>query len=88
MSLTERHRWCAGKILETFGPELTSEAVQQFIRVESVLQKFTQFFRGEGSGRIFISYQPPVVEGVVSRIIRCVYVIFHRYFTFSVHIFI
>ena len=66
MSLTERHRWCAGKILETFAPELTSEAVQQFIRVEAVLQKFTLFFRGEGSGRIFISYQPPVVEGVVS----------------------
>ena len=73
MSLTERHRWCAGKILETFAPELSSETVQQFIRVDAVLQKFTQFFRGEGSGRLFIFYQPPVVEGAVSSVMYLSY---------------
>ncbi len=73
MSLTERHRWCAGKILETFAPELSSETVQQFIRVDAVLQKFTQFFRGEGSGRLFIFYQPAVVEGAVSSVMYLAY---------------
>ncbi len=66
MSLTERHRWCAGKILEAFAPELASEQVHQFIRIDAVVQKFSQLFRGEGSGRLFIFYQPPIVEGVVS----------------------
>lgn len=66
MSLTERHRWCAGKILEAFQPELTSETVQQFIRQDATLQKFTQFFRGEASGRLFVFYQNPTSEGVVS----------------------
>lgn len=66
MSLTERHKWCAGKILETFAPELESEILQLFIRQESNLSKFTSFFKGEGSGRLFIFYKPVEVEGEVN----------------------
>jgi hypothetical protein len=57
MSLTERHRWCLNKILEAFGPELSQEAAQAFIRNDSNLQKFTSFFKGDGPGRIFVFYQ-------------------------------
>ncbi|CAM9799127.1 unnamed protein product [Ectocarpus fasciculatus] len=57
MSLTERHRWCAKKILEAFAPELDVEVSQSFIRQDSNLQRFSAFFRGEGSGRLFIFYQ-------------------------------
>lgn len=66
MALTDRHRWCASKILETFAPELDAETIQLFIRQESNLQKFSGFFRGEGSGRLFVFYQPEATEGDVS----------------------
>ena len=66
MSLTERHRWCVSKILEAFGPELTSEAAQAFIRNDANLQKFNAFFKGDGNGRLFVFYQPEVAEGEVS----------------------
>jgi len=65
MSLSERHRWCAKKILEAFSPELDSETVQSFIRNDGNLQKLTSFFKGDSSGRVFIFYQPAVVEGEV-----------------------
>eukprot|EP01040_Poterioochromonas_malhamensis_P004773 gene4773-5123_t len=57
MSLTERHRWCMNKILEAFGPELTQEAVQAFMRNDANLQRFTNFFKGDSSGRLFVFYQ-------------------------------
>lgn len=66
MALSERHRWCAKKILEAFAPDLDSEAVQGFIRAEANLQKFTSFFRGDSSGRLFVFYQPAMAEGEVS----------------------
>eukprot|EP00606_Chrysophyceae_sp_TOSAG23-5_P000883 GSChrysophyteH2.ASY1.ANO1.1544.1 assembled CDS len=56
-ALTDRHRWCITKILETFGSELTSDAAQQFMRQEAVLSKFTGFFKGESSGRLFVFFQ-------------------------------
>ena len=65
MSLTERHRWCASKILEAFAPELDAEMIQGFIRQEVNLQKFSSFFRGEGSGRLFVFYQPESSDGEV-----------------------
>ena len=58
MSLTEKHRWCIKKILETFTPELDGETIQAFMRQESTMTKFASFFRGEGSGRLFCFYQP------------------------------
>ena len=58
MVMSERHRWCASKIEEAFKPELESETVQLFIRNEKNLTKFTAFFRGESSGRLFVFYQP------------------------------
>ena len=65
MSLTERHRWCVSKILEAFGKDVTSEQAQAFIRNDSNLQKFNQFFKGEGSGRLFVYYQPELASGEV-----------------------
>ena len=69
-NLTDRHRWCISKILETFGPELTSDAAQQFMRQEAVMSKFSSFFKGESSGRLFVFYQEEVVEGEVSNDFR------------------
>lgn len=66
MSLSERHRWCIKKILECFSPVLDSETIQGFMRQEVNLQKFTSFFRGESSGRLFIFYQPALLEGEVT----------------------
>jgi hypothetical protein len=65
MSLSDRHRWCLNKILEAFGPELTSESAQGFIRNDANLHKFNTFFKGDGSGRLFIYYQPEISEGKV-----------------------
>ena len=65
MALTERHRWCISKIMESFEGELNSEAVNTFMRQEAVASKFTQFFAGESSGRLFVFYQPEVTEGGV-----------------------
>ena len=65
-ALTDRHRWCITKILETFGSELTSDAAQSFMRQEAVLTKFTGFFKGESSGRLFVFFQEEAVEGEVS----------------------
>ena len=65
MSLSERHRWCISKILDAFGPELSAEVVQAFVRQEVNLLKLTLFFRGESSGRLFVFYQPDVPEGEV-----------------------
>lgn len=56
--MSERHRWCAAKIAEAFKPELESDAAQVFIRNEKNASKFTAFFRGESTGRLFIFYQP------------------------------
>ena len=70
-ALTDRHRWCITKILETFGSELTSDAAQQFMRQEAVLSKFTGFFKGESSGRLFVFFQEEVVEGEVSMHQHC-----------------
>ena len=58
MALSERHRWCASKIVEAFKPELNNDAVQAFIRNEKNLNAFSTFFRGESSGRLFVFYQP------------------------------
>jgi hypothetical protein len=66
MSLTERHRWCAKKILEAFSPEVDMEVVQTFIRSDSNVQRFSAFFRGEGPGRLFVYFQSPAPEGDVS----------------------
>jgi hypothetical protein len=66
MSLTDRHRWCVTKILEAFGSELTSEAAQAFIRNDTNLQKFTQFFKGDGPGGLFVFFQPELPDGEVS----------------------
>jgi len=57
------------KIVEAFGPELTSEAVQTFIRIDANLQKFNSFFKGDSSGRLFVFYQPIINEGEVSKFI-------------------
>ncbi len=65
MSLTERHRWCMNKILEAFGPELTQEAVQAFMRNDANLQRFTNFFKGDSSGRLFVFYQAEGSEAEV-----------------------
>jgi hypothetical protein len=65
MALSDRHRWCLSKLLESFAPDLTSEQAQSFIRQESNLQKFNSFFRGDGAGRLFISFQQEIVEGEV-----------------------
>ena len=62
MALSERHRWCIGKIVEAFGDELNSEAVNVFMRQEAVASKFAQFFAGEASGCLFVFYQPEAVE--------------------------
>ena len=66
MSVGERHKWCARKILESF-PDIDNEQVQSFIRHEAVMQKFNAFFKGETSGRLFVLYQPPIVDGEVRR---------------------
>ncbi len=65
MSLSDRHRWCVSKILEAFGPELTSEAAQAFIRQDGNIQKFNAFFKGDGPGRLFVFYQPDLGDGEV-----------------------
>lgn len=65
MSLSERHRWCVAKLLDAFKPELTQEQVQQFIRKEENLQKFSAFFRGDLSGRLFVFFQPDQAIGEV-----------------------
>jgi hypothetical protein len=65
--LTDRHRWCMSKILETFGKELDNQTCNSFMRQEAVLNKFTSFFKGESSGRLFVFFQEEVVEGEVSK---------------------
>ena len=67
MALTERHRWCISKILESFEGELNSEAVNTFMRQEAVALKFAQFFAGESSGRLFVFFQPEITEDGVSK---------------------
>ena len=69
MSILERHRWCMEKIIEAFGPELTAETVQTFIRIDANLQKFNSFFKGDSSGRLFVFYQPVMNEGEVRKFI-------------------
>lgn len=65
MSLSERHRWCMNKILEAFAPQLNIETVQGFMRNENILSKFTLFFKGDASGRMFVFYQPELGDGEV-----------------------
>lgn len=76
MSILERHRWCMEKIVEAFGPELTTEAVQTFIRIDANLQKFNSFFKGDSSGRLFVFYQPIINEGEVSKFIYLLIILF------------
>lgn len=54
-----------GKMIEAFAPGLTSEAVQSFIRQDVNLQKFNSFFKGDGPGRLFVFFQPDMVDGEV-----------------------
>ena len=65
MALQERHRWVMSKILEAFAPELPSEVVQSFMRQDANLQKLNSFFKGDGSGRMFVFFQAEVSEGEV-----------------------
>lgn len=58
MAYSERHKWCTGKIVEAFSPELTQEAAQEFFRQNNIIQQFNIFFKGDSSGRLFINYQP------------------------------
>lgn len=58
MVMTERHRWCASKIVEAFKADLEYDVVHAFVRNEKNMSKMTAFFRGEGSGRLFVFYQP------------------------------
>jgi hypothetical protein len=60
MVMTERHRWCASKIEEAFKPDLDLDVVHAFVRNEKNMSKMTAFFCGEGSGRLFVFYQPDV----------------------------
>mmetsp|Transcript_392 Transcript_392/g.719 ORF Transcript_392/g.719 Transcript_392/m.719 type:complete len:88 (-) Transcript_392:646-909(-) len=57
MALSTRHRWCLSKIIESFSPELEEEDAHRFMR-EEAHQKFTQFFRGEASNKLFVYFQP------------------------------
>ena len=66
MAYSERHRWCTSKIIETFAPELDSETAQTFTRTDANLQQFNQFLKGEGSGRLFVFYQPVASETEVN----------------------
>jgi hypothetical protein len=54
-----------GKIVETFGAELDKEVLEGWMRTDTVLSKFSSFFRGESSGRLFVFYQPETVDGEV-----------------------
>jgi hypothetical protein len=65
MALSERHKWCMGKLLEAFGAELTAENAQIFMRQDATLQAFNSFFKGDGSGRLFVYFQPELAEGEV-----------------------
>jgi hypothetical protein len=58
MALSERHRWCVRKIQEAFGPEADDEMVQGFIRTDANRERFANFFRGEGHGRLIVYFQP------------------------------
>ena len=86
MSLSERHRWCVAKLLDAFKPELTQEQVQQFIRKEENLQKFSAFFRGDLSGRLFVFFQPDQAIGEVCVFLQtrltfyCSYYFYYFYF--------
>ena len=57
MTYSERHKWCTGKIVEAFSPELTLEAAQEFFRQNTIIQQLNVFFKGDGPGRLFVSYQ-------------------------------
>ena len=68
MAYSERHRWCTSKIVETFAPELEQDTAQTFVRNDHNLQQFNAFFKGEGSGRLFVFYQTAESDGEVSNI--------------------
>lgn len=52
-----------GKLQEAFGNELAPEATQTFMRLDSNLQAFNTFFKGDGAGRMFVYFQPELAEG-------------------------
>ena len=54
-----------GKLQEAFGDELAPEATQTFMRLDSNLQAFNTFFKGDGAGRMFVYFQPELAEGEV-----------------------
>lgn len=60
MVYTERHRWCAGKIQECFGAEVSADAAQLFVRGEESHSKFLSLFKGSDTnvGRLFVFFQP------------------------------
>ncbi len=70
MAFTEKHKWCCGKILEAFQPEVDSDTVQLFLRQDVNLQKFTGFFKGEGNSRLFVFFQAEQTEGEVCIILH------------------
>ena len=85
MALSERHRWCASKIVEAFKPEINNDAVQAFIRNEKNLNAFSTFFRGESSGRLFVFYQPErttIGEDEVRILFLCMIELCHIFMTF------
>lgn len=84
MALTERHKWCATKIIDSFGSELDTETVQLFMRQDANLQKFTAFFKGESTGRLFVLYQPDVSENEVRIFVVIIYITFT--FIFILHL--
>jgi hypothetical protein len=51
----ERHRWCLGKVIECFGPQLADEG-EFFMKRDESLGKFYQLFKGEIS-KLFVFYQ-------------------------------
>ena len=67
MALSNRHRWCIDKIAAAFATQIDDEAmkvkVQGFIRAPANLEKFNQFFKGDGPQKLFVFYQTPEVPG-------------------------
>lgn len=46
MALSLRHRWCVGRLVEAFGPEVDEAQARAFIRQEEVHARFSALFRG------------------------------------------
>ena len=57
MSITERHRYCMGKIRIAFSPDISEGTVQNFMRDDGNQTAFTSLFNGEGPSKLFVHYQ-------------------------------